>query len=169
MDTSEQDVSGYDNLPKPDTLIECRMADGRSVSGEQTSNVRASLSPKDRVRKHRAKLQNQERRRFEVCINASLIEQVAQIARYNHEPLWSAVEKALEAHVKEYRELAAESRRLKGECTRLRGQPDSREWRRQVAEHNRKLVVFTERLVSFQKSHRPSVQAVRGTPAAREN
>jgi len=121
--------------------------------------VRALVSGKERVRKHRTKLHEQERRRLEVWINASLIEKVRQIARTNDEPLWSAVEKALEAHVEEYCELAAQSRRLIYECTRLRGQPDSLAWRRQVEEYNRKLGDFRERLSKFQQPHRPLDQA----------
>ena len=69
-------------------------------------------------------------------------------------PLWAAVQKALEVYVEDYRELEAERRRLIDESTCLRGQPDSPERRRQVAEYNRKLGDFRERLARFQRSVR---------------
>src|SRR5262245_40837748 len=104
-------------------------------------------------------LELQQRRRLEVWISTPLIEKVCQIARFNHEPLWSTVQKALQAHVEEHRELAAESQRLIDESARLREQPDSPERRRQVDEYNRKLAVYKERLAKFQQPHRPLDQA----------
>lgn len=146
MDTCEKDVSGYDPL-----------------------SVREAMSPKDSVRKHRAKLHEQQRRRLEVWISTPLIEKVSQIARSNHEPLWSTVEKALEAHVEEHRKLVAESRRLNDECTRLRGQPYSPEWRRHAAEYKRDCVVFKERLAAFQQPLRSLDQALPDAPVGKEH
>jgi len=142
------------SLIKPESVSESPLVEGFSFPDGQTSVVRETMSPKDRVRKHRANLEAQHRRRLEVWISTPLIEKMSQIARSNHEPLWSAVEKALEAHVEEHRELVAESRRLNDECTRLRGQPDSPEWRRHAAEYKRDCVVFKERLARFQQPHR---------------
>jgi len=68
------------------------------------------MSPKDRVRKYRAELHEQQRRRLEVCISTPLIEQMSRIARGYRVPLWAAIQKALEVYVEDYRELAAESR-----------------------------------------------------------
>src|SRR5215472_8672040 len=133
----------------PEPVSESPLAEGFIFPDWQTSAVRETMSPKERVRKYRTKLYEQQRRRLEVCINGSLIERVSQIARANHEPQWSAVQKALEAYVEEYRELAAESWRLKDEPTRLREQPDSPERRSQVEEYNRKLAVYKERLARF--------------------
>jgi len=154
MDTGVQDVSGYDNPPKRDTLIESRLAEGSSLSGEQTKDLRAPMSPKDRVRQHRAQLHEQRRRRLEVCISTPLIEQMSRIARGYRVPLWAAIQKALEVYVEDYRELAAESRRLNDEGTRLRGQADSPEWRRQAEEYNRKLAGYRGRCARFQRSVR---------------
>ena len=114
-------VSGSDLLtqvnPGLNHVIGSRLAERGSFAGEQTSDVTAPVSPKDRVRKHRTKLHEQERRRLEVCINASLIAKVRQIARSNRESLWTVIEKALEAHVEEHRKLETERRRLIDEST----------------------------------------------------
>jgi len=137
----------------PELVSESPLVEGFSFPDGQTSVVRETMSPKDRIRKHRTKLHEQDRRRLEVCINGPLIERVSQIAKANHEPLWSAVQKALEAYVEEYRELEAERRRLIDESTRLRGQPDSPERRCQAEEYNRKLAGYKERLARFLPHH----------------
>ena len=142
------------SLIKPELVSESPLPKGFSSPNGQTSAVRETMSPKERVRMYRAKLHEQQRRRLEVCISTPLIQKMSQIARANHEPLWSAVEKALEAYVEEYHELEAERRRLIDESTRLRGQPDSPERRCQVQEYSRKLAVYKERLGRFQRSVR---------------
>src|SRR5215469_227659 len=143
----------------PELVSASPLAEGFSSPNGQTSAVREAMSPRERVRQHRTKLHEEQRRRLEVWISTPLIEKVSQIARANHEPLWSAVQKALEAHVELHRELAAESRRLIEESTYLREQLDSPERRRQVNEYNRKLGDFRERLAKFQQPHRPLDQA----------
>ena len=128
---------------------------GYDLPDERTSDKPAAMRPKDRVRKYRSKLHEQQRRRLEACIDTSLIEETGQIARSNHEPLWSTLAKALEAYVDEYRALEAERPRLTDESTRLRGQPDSPEWRRQVEEYNRELAVYRKRLARFRQPRSP--------------
>ena len=141
------------SLLNPEPVSESPLAEGFSFPDGQTTDVRETMSPKDRVRKYRAKLHEQQRRRLEVCISGPLIERVSQIARSNHEPLWFTVAKALEAYVDEFCELEAERRRLIDESTRLRGQPDSPERRCQTEEYNRKLAVYKERLARFLPRH----------------
>jgi hypothetical protein len=151
MDMCERDVSGYDHLTKPEPVSESRLAERGGFPGEQTSDGRKGITPQDRVRKHRAKLQGQQRRRLEVWISTPLIETMSRIATGHQVPLWAAVQKALEVYVQEYRELAAESRRLIEECTRLQKQADSPERRRQIEEYNRKLADWRERFARFQQ------------------
>src|SRR5262249_41397132 len=128
----------------PEPVSESPLPKGFSSPNGQTGDVSETMSPKERVRKYRAKLHEQRRRRLEVCISSPLIERLSQIARANHEPQWSAVQKALEAYVEEYHELETERRRLIDESTRLRGQPNSPERRCQVQEYNRKLAGYRE-------------------------
>jgi hypothetical protein len=56
----------------------------------------------DRVRKHRAKLHGQHRRRLEVCIGVTVIENIRRIARYKRQPPWAVIQQALEAYVTTY-------------------------------------------------------------------
>lgn len=131
VETGECDVSGYD-LPN-----------------ERRSDNRAAMSPKDRVRKHRAKLHTQQRRRLEVSISMPLIEKISRIAGDYGVPLWSVVQKALEVSVVDYRELAAKGRLLDEERARLLRRAYSAEWQRQADDYNRKLAVFKERFARF--------------------
>jgi hypothetical protein len=105
-----------------------------------------------RVQKHREKLIEQHRQRLEVCIDCALIDKMYRIARFKHEPMWSAVQAALEDYVEECDKLIAEQRRLNDERTRILGQADSLGCRRQIEEYNRQLVTFHERLTTFQRS-----------------
>jgi len=154
MDMCEKDVSGYEHLTKPEPVTESRLAQGGCFPGEQTSDVREAMSPKDRVRKHRTKLHEQQRRRLEAWISTSLIETMSRIARGQHVPLWATVQKALEVYAEEYRELAAEGRRLNEEHALLVGEAASPAWRCQVDEYNRKQGAYTERLARFVPSQK---------------
>ena len=122
--TGEGNVSGYD------------------LSDERTSDKPAAMRPKDRVRKHRAKLHAQQRRRLEVCVDVSLIEMMTRIATSYQVPLSSAVQKALEVYGEECGDLAAEERRLDEERAQVR-------WRDQAEAYNRKLAAFNKRLARF--------------------
>lgn len=67
------------------------------------------MSANDRVRKHRAKLQDEQRCRLEVCIGIPLIDKVRQIT---NKPMSLVVQDALQRYVEEYRTLETISKLL---------------------------------------------------------
>ena len=110
------------------------------------------MSVNDRVRKHRAKIHGQDRRRLEVWIHLPLIKHLRELAKFKNEPLWSAVEDALEAHLEEYRALMVEDRRLDTEHDRLVKQLHNPACKQQIEAHNRQCAAFRERLARFRQS-----------------
>lgn len=111
------------------------------------------MSVNARVQKHREKLREQRRCRVEVCIGFGLLDKVRQIATFQHEPMSSAVQDALEAYVEEYHTLLAEQRRLTEERTRILEQEGSPAFRSQVEKYNRQFAAFNERFARFQRPH----------------
>ena len=120
-----------------------------SPSGSE-SHERAPASPKDRTRKHRAKIQDQNRCRLEVCIDRTLSERVCKITR---QPMWVVVQRALEAHVEEHSAIVAEGQRLEDERACLLRQADAPAKRHLVDEFNRKLDAFNARVQKFYGSN----------------
>jgi hypothetical protein len=128
------------------------------------------MSVNARVQKHREKLRAQHRCRVEVCIGSGLLEKVRQIATFQNEPMWSAVQDALEAYVEEYHTLIAEQRRLNEERTRILEQEGSPGFRSQVEAYNRHFAAFTERFVRSQRPRSgedvdPAPSRAQSTPA----
>jgi hypothetical protein len=57
---------------------------------------------KDRVQRHRASLEANQRRRLDVCISSPLIDKVRTIAQWREKSISSTVQHALECYVVEY-------------------------------------------------------------------
>ena len=110
---------------------------------------------KDRVRKHRAHLQEEHCGRLEVWIGVTLIDQVREMARLKGVPVWSVVQDALEAHLVEYRQLCAEGQRLSEERARVVELVGIAEYHSQITEYNRQLTAYNERLATFQGGDSP--------------
>ena len=105
-----------------------------------------------RVQKHREKLAEQHRQRLEVQMDCGVIDKMSGIARFKKEPMWSAVQAALEAYVEEYDKLTAEGWRLQEEHTRIMGLADSSERRQQIEAYRRHIASYNERLTNFERS-----------------
>ena len=60
----------------------------------------------------RQKLAEQHCQRLEVQMDCGVIDKMSGIARFKKEPMWSAVQAALEAYVEEYDKLTVEGWRL---------------------------------------------------------
>jgi hypothetical protein len=101
------------------------------------------MTVKDRVREHRAKLQEQQRQRLEVCISIPLLDQVRHTTK---KPLSHVVQDALAWYIEERRELVAEGGRLAVERERLEAlvrQGDyPADFKDQVDDYNRQNTAF---------------------------
>lgn len=64
-------------------------------NGRATALPENPTSVKDRVRKHRAKCQEEQYRRFEVTLGLGLIDRVREMAKRRKVATWEIVEEAL--------------------------------------------------------------------------
>jgi hypothetical protein len=107
---------------------------------------------KERVQRHRARLQASQRRRLEVCISIDLIDKVDQIAQWRKQPMSSTVQDALEYYVAEYQWLAVENHRLDEVSVRLPANVNSMVDGHEIEEYNRHVATFNERMARFRRS-----------------
>ncbi len=110
------------------------------------------MSAKTRVQKFRESLRRHNCGRLEVWIDATLIDQVREMARFQSVPVWSAVQDALEAHPAEWRKVLAEGQRLSDERARVLKLAGVSGYGPQIMEYNRQLAAYNARLASFQGS-----------------
>jgi hypothetical protein len=70
------------------------------------------MTANERVQKFRRVLQDRHRKRFETCLDVTVIEEMTAVAEALHVSVWKVVENALATYINQYRTLAAERQRL---------------------------------------------------------
>ncbi|MDH5667225.1 MAG: hypothetical protein OEY86_04355 [Nitrospira sp.] len=96
------------------------------------------MSARERVRKFRQSLQNRQRRRFEACVDVTVINEVTAVAEALEIPVWRAVENALADYYEEFDALIAEQQRLDEERSRIEelgSRPDAELFNRDLRSH----------------------------------
>ena len=106
----------------------------------------------DRVRKHRAKLHEQQRHRLEISIDIPLLKDVQKIASHTNQRLCSVIQDALRSHVEDYQNLTENSSWLVHERARLQAQPANAPLlREQIDQYNRRRVDYNTQRSRFFK------------------
>jgi hypothetical protein len=93
----------------------------------------------ERVRKFRQSIQDRQRRRFEVCIDVAVIQQMITVAVALKAPVWRVVEHALADYGEEFDALVAEQHHRIVRCAN----------HLQAAAYNQDLKCFNERVSRF--------------------
>lgn len=99
----------------------------------------------ERVRKFRRALQDRQRRRFEACVDVTVIDEMTAVADALRVPVWRAVENALAAYCDEFDALVAEQHRLDNE----RPLVEQCASRSRVEMFNQALTLYNERVSRF--------------------
>ena len=110
------------------------------------------MTVNERVRKHRAKLHDEQRHRLEVYVELPVLDAVQEIATATNRLRHEVVQEALKAHVEDYRKLTEDDHRLDNERARLETLPTNAPgFSTQQAEYNRQVQDYNWRRDRFFK------------------
>lgn len=103
------------------------------------------MTTAERVQKHRVQLEAQHRKRFEACVDVTVLKKISAVAQALKLPAREVIERALTDYGAEFDALIAEQRRLHEEHPRVVQYRSLSE----VGAYNRDLKRYRERVTRF--------------------